>query len=464
MDLEQYDVLLGLNWFQATKAGLYPAQKVLKFEAEQIHLETDSHNDNIEEINTIGIDHEDLLPINFEILSEKETKITSSIKLKEEDNLIFTRLVESIDDVFAYDYNQLGCCNVAVHTIHTTTDIPIYTPRYRKSQYENDLISEEVKKMLAANIIRDSTSPWSQSIVLVPKPDNTKRICIDYRRLNAITVPDVFPLPRIQDILDSLSGSSLYTSFDLKAGYWQTQLDETSIPKTAFTTADGHYEFVRTIFGLRNAPSQFCRLMQILLGQYKFVSVYLDDLTIHSKTFNEHIEHIKTVLTVLRKAKLKLNKKKCLWLASSIQLLGHIVSGGTVKMDPAKIKAILERQPPTNQKQVQEFLGLPNYYRRYIQDYAHITYPVNNLLEKDVKFNWDAECNISFKTLKDKLTQYPILRQPDLTKKFVLHCDSSGYAIGIILTQLENDNNNYFAMDWVVAYGSRLIKGAEMNY
>jgi hypothetical protein len=117
---------------------------VLKFEAEQIHLETDSHNDNIEEINTIGIDHEDLLPINFEILSEKETKITSSIKLKEEVNLIFTRLVESIDDVFAYDYNQLGCCNVAVHTIHTTTDIPIYTPRYRKSQYENDLISEEV--------------------------------------------------------------------------------------------------------------------------------------------------------------------------------------------------------------------------------------------------------------------------------------------------------------------------------
>jgi hypothetical protein len=172
--------------------------------------------------------------------------------------------------------------------------------------------------MLAANIIRVSTSPWSSSIVLVPKPDNTKRICINYRRLNAVTVPDVFPLPRIQDILDSLSGSSFFTSFDLKAGYWQTQLDETSIPKTAFTTTDGHYEFVRTPFGLRNAPSQFCRLMQILLGPYKFVSVYLDDITIHSKTFNEHIDHIKTVLTVLRKAKLKLNKKKCVWLASSI--------------------------------------------------------------------------------------------------------------------------------------------------
>ncbi len=298
MDLEQYDVLLGFNWFQATKAGLYPAQKVLKFEAEQIHLKTDSQVDNIEEINTIGIDHEDLLPINSEILSEKEAKITSSIKLNDEDNLIFTKLVESIDEVFAYDYNQLGCCNVAVHTIHTTTDIPIYTPRYRKSQYENDLISEEVKKMLAANIIRDSTSPWSSSIVLVPKPDNTKRICIDYRRLNALTVPDVFPLPRIKGILDSLSGLSFFTSFDLKASYWQTLLDETSIPKTAFTTADGHYKIVRTPFGLRNAPSQFCHLMQILLGQYKFVSVYLDDITINSKTFNEHIDHIKTVLTV----------------------------------------------------------------------------------------------------------------------------------------------------------------------
>jgi hypothetical protein len=212
-------------------------------------------------------------------------------------------------------------------TIHTTTDIPIYTPRYRKIQYENDLISEDVKKMLEANFIRDSTSPWSSSIILVPRPDNTKRICIDYRRLNAVSVPDVFPLPRTQDILDSLSGSSLFTSFDLKAGYWQTQLDETSIHKTAFTTADGHNEFLRTPLRLLNAPSQFCRLMQILLGKYKFVSVYLDDITIHSQTFNEHIEHIKTVLTLLRKAKLKLNKKKCVWLVSSIKLLGHIVSG-----------------------------------------------------------------------------------------------------------------------------------------
>jgi hypothetical protein len=159
---------------------------------------------------------------------------------------------------------------------------------------------------------------------------------------------------------------------------------------------DGHYEFVRTPFGLRNAPSQFCRVMQILLGQYKFVSVYLDDITIHSKTFSEHIDHIKTVLTVLRRAKLMLNKKKCAWLALSIKLLGHIVSGGTVKMEPAKIKAILERQPPTNQNQVQEFLGLPYYYRHYIQDYAHITYPANNLLKKHVKFNCDAECNIAF--------------------------------------------------------------------
>ena len=141
--------------------------------------------------------------------------------------------------------------------------------------------------MLAAKIIRNSTSPWSSSIVLVPKPDKTRRICIDYRKLNAITKPDMFPLPRILDILDSLAGSSFFTSFDLKAGYWQTQLDAASIPKTAFTTADGHYEFLRTPFGLRNASSQFSRLMQILLVHYKFVSVYLDDITIHSKTFKE---------------------------------------------------------------------------------------------------------------------------------------------------------------------------------
>ena len=466
MDLDQYDVLLGLNWFQATKAGLYPAQKILKFEAEQIHLESNDNTTDTEEVNVIGLDEEDLLPINFEILSEKDESICATAPLTADQNIKFNDLVSHINNIglFAYNYQDLKGCDLWPHVIHTSSEVPIFVPRYRKSQYENDLIKTEIKKLLDANIIRPSSSPWSSSVVLVPKPHNEKRLCIDYRKLNAITIPDMFPLPRIQDILDSLSGSFWFTVFDLKSGYYQTFIEDNSIKKTAFTTADGHYEFVRTPFGLKNAPSQFSRFMQMLFGNRPFISIYLDDLTIHSITFDEHIAHVRETIDILNKNKLKINKKKCIWFAKTIRLLGHIVSGGVVKMDPQKIKAIMERKPPKDRKQVQEFLGLPNYYRRFIHKFADITYPIANLLKKDVPFNWDNECQSAFELLKKKVTEAPILQQPDFRKQFVLHCDASGYALGVILTQVTPTEANYFCKDWVVSYGSRLLKGAELNY
>ncbi len=158
------------------------------------------------------------------------------------------------------------------HTIQTSSDKPIFIPRYRRSNYENDLITTEVKLKLDANIIKPSNSPYSSSVVLFPKPDGSKRVCIDYRKLNAITVPDHFPMPRFQDNLDSLSGSVFFTTLDLFSGYFQTFFEPASIQKTAFTTSNGHYEFLRTPFGLRNAPSQFSRLMQIIFGKYNFIT------------------------------------------------------------------------------------------------------------------------------------------------------------------------------------------------
>ena len=255
---------------------------------------------------------------------------------------------------------------------------------------------------------------------------------------------------------------------DLKSGYWQTKLDDASIPKTAFTTTDGHYEFVRTPFGLRNAPAQFSRMMQMTLGHLPFVEIYLDDLTIHSLNFEDHLSHLKKTLNVLRNANLKINKDKCTWFATTIKLLGHIVSGGQVHMDPAKVEAISKRRPPTNVKQVQEFLGLPNYYRRFIKDFSKIAAPIFNLLKKDVPFNWSKECDVAFNMLKERLTSYPIIRQPNFKKYFVLHTDASGFALGAILTQVDEimlqKLSDYLKMDYVVAYSSRLLKGAEINY
>jgi hypothetical protein len=230
--------------------------------------------------------------------------------------------------------------------------------------------------MLKAKIIQPSCSPHSSSVVLVPKPDGSKRVCIDYQKLNSITIADNFPLPRIQDNFDSLSGSCYFTTFDLFSGYFQTFVDKPSIQKTAFTTADGHYEFLRTPFGLRNAPSQFSRLMQIIFGNCTFITFNLDYITIHSKTFDDHVLHVKQTMDIICEYKLKLKKQKCVWFASEIKLLEHIVSGGSIKMDPLKIKVILDRQPPTNKKQVQELVGLPNYYRKFIKNFSEFTLPI----------------------------------------------------------------------------------------
>jgi hypothetical protein len=281
--------------------------------------------------------------------------------------------------------------------------------------------------MLKAKIIQPSNSPYSSSIVLVPKPDGSKRVSIDYRKLNAITIADNFPMPRIQDNLDSLSGSKFFTTFDLFSGYFRTFIEPASIPKTAFTTANGNFEFLRTPFGLRNAPSQFSRFI-----------------------LNEH--------------KLKLKKQKCKWFSKEIKLLGHKVSGGSVKMDTIKVKAILDRKPPTNKKQIQEFSGFPNYYRKFIFNFSEIALPISNLLKKDVPFVWSDDCVKEFDNLKKSVTHYPILQQPDFSRKFILHCDASGYALGVILCQINSSETNFLNTECVISYASYLLKGAEVNY
>ena len=199
--------------------------------------------------------------------------------------------------------------------------------------------------MLEAKVIRPSNSPWSAPIIVIPKKDGTVRMCIDYRKLNAIPQLEMWTLPVIRDILDRLSGSVWFTTLDLKAGYWQVLLDADSIPKTAFSTPDGHYECLRHTFGLKNAPARFSRIMYQILGSFSFVEIYLDDITVHSKTFDEHIDHVMMVFKALQNAGLKCNSAKCTWFAKKILVLGHVVSENFVSMDPKKIEAIAKGSP-----------------------------------------------------------------------------------------------------------------------
>ena len=312
--------------------------------------------------------------------------------------------------------------------------------------------------MFKAGIIRRSKSPWSSPIILVPKPNNTKRLCVDYRQLNKKTVQQNWPIPRILDILDRLNGSKYFTALDLKSGYWQVEMDESSIPKTAFSTQDHHWEFLRLPFGLKNAPADFSRIMYMTLGDLNFVEVYLDDITIHSKSFEEHMQHIEIVLNKLHEVDLKINLDKCTWCAEEVSILGHIVSYNKISMDPRKIEAIKEWKAPKNVKNVQQFLGLANYYRRHVLDFSKHAGPLYNLLKKDSVFNFDSECEKSFEKLKELLCSNPVLRPPDFKREFFLYTDASGYCLGAVLGQKDNDNREY-----VVSYGSRMLKGAELH-
>ena len=410
-------VLLGLDWFRLTNSYVDPTDRTLSFKRRDINLtdntpkETEDDDDSPDDhacFISEAVEEEEILD---DQTWEYNTSIidldTSKFPTSHADTVL--AFINKNSSMFAQSYDTLGCCQLRQHVINTTTEQPIYLHAYRKSLAERDIIKNEVAKMLQANIIRPSESPWSFPVVLPGKPDGiSRRFCVDYRRLNEITIQDNFPLPRIDDILDRLSGSQYFTALDLKSGYWQMEMHPQSIAKTAFSTPDGHYEFLRLPFGLKNAPADFSRLMFQALGHLPFIQIYLDDITVHSKTFEEHMEHLDTLLTRLKALNLKINFSKCSWLQTKIKLLGHLVSKDSVEMDPDKIVAIKEMPPPRTIKQLQRFLGLCGYYRRFIHRFSHVASPMYALLKKESIWCWNHKCQLSFDSLKDKLIDYPV--------------------------------------------------------
>ena len=266
-------------------------------------------------------------------------------------------------------------------------------------------------------------------------------------------------MARILDILDRMHGSRYFTCLDCKSGYYQCLMDESSIAKTAFSTQDAHWEFVRCPFGLKNMPSDFSRIMYLIVGELPFAQLYIDDLFLHSSSFDQHVEHVKIVLKKLEEANIKINLEKCSFFSDRVKILGHIVSYNKIELDPKKVETIKEWREPKNVRNVQQFLGLANYYRRHISDFSKHAAPLYALLRKDIPFVFDKSCTDSFNKLKDLLTSNPVLRPPNFEKCFYLFTDASGYGLGAILGQKDDDGHDY-----VVAYASRLLKGAEKNY
>ena len=369
------------------------------------------------------------------------------------------QLLSNYSDIFATHDRDLGRTDLASHTISLENSTPIRQRPYRVSPANKPHISTHIQEMLDHNIIRPSQSPWSSPVIIIPKKDGGTRFVVDYRKLNQVTQKDSYPLPRIDDSLDCLGGASYFSVIDFCSGYFQIPLDEQAKQFTAFITQDGLFEFEVMPFGLCNAPSTFQRLMeQCLRGlQWQICLIYLDDVIIYSKTFEDHLTHLSAVFDRLRDAGLKLKPSKCQFGCKSVPYLGFIATPEGISPDPGKVESVRTYPVPTNLKQVRSFLGLANYYRRFIPKFAHICHPLTQLTRKNQPFTWTSECQDAFDLLKQKLISAPILGYPDFSLEFILHVDASNFALGMVLSQIQNGRKI------VIAYASRTLNRSEQN-
>ncbi|GJZ66794.1 putative reverse transcriptase domain-containing protein [Tanacetum coccineum] len=317
-------------------------------------------------------------------------------------------------------------------------------------------LSEQLQELSDKGFIRPSSSPWGAPVLFVKKKDGSFRMCIDYRELNKLTVKNRYPLPRIDDLFDQLQGSSIYSKIDLRSGYHQLRVREQDIPKTAFRTRYGHYEFQVMPFGLTNAPAVFMDLMNRVCKPYldKFVIVFIDDILIYSKDEKEHEEHLKAILELLKKEKLYAKFSKCEFWIPKVQFLGHVIDSRGIHVDPAKIESIKDWASPKTPTEIRQFLGLAGYYRRFIEGFSKIAKPMTKLTQKGIKFDWGEKEENAFQLIKQKLCSAPILALPEGSEDFVVYCDASHKGLGVVLMQREK----------VIAYASRQLKVHEKNY
>ena len=333
---------------------------------------------------------------------------------------------------------------------------PIAKRQYRMAPVEQAEIKKNIDELLAKGYIVPSSSPWASPVLFVEKKDGTKRMCIDYRALNAVTIKNKYPLPRIDDLFDQLQGACVFSKIDLRSGYHQLKIRPIDIPKTAFITKYGLFEYTVMSFGLTNAPAFFMHMMNKVFMEYldKFVVVFIDDILVYSKTEEEHENHLRLVLQKLRENKLYAKLSKCAFWIYEVQFLGHIISKGGIAVDPSKVKDVSDWPIPQNVREVRGFLGLAGYYRRFIENFSKIAKPMTSLLEKGVAFKWTEARQTAFEELKKRLTAAPVLILPDQQKRFTVYCDASKEGLGCVLMQDRQ----------VIAYASRQLRKHEVNY
>ena len=354
--------------------------------------------------------------------------------------------------------------SIAEHTIDLLPGTqPIAMAPYRTSPENRRVIREQIIEMLSKGVIRESRSPWASPVVLAPKKDGEKRFCIDYRRLNNVTKREMYALPRIDDTLDALGGAKYFTCLDLTWGYWQIKMRLEDIEKTAFVTHEGQYEWVHMPFGLTNAPATFQRMMNSAFAglTWQCCLVYLDDIIIYSKTFEDHLKDLASVFARIDEYGLRCKPSKCHIACNKVQYLGHMLTPDGLRAAPGKIKAIVDWPVPRNVKEVQSFLGLCGYYRKLIKDFAQIEKPLRDLTLKDRIFYVGPLELTAFNKLKDRLASDPVLKLPDFSGKypFEVHTDACDIGVGSVLVQHDDKQ-----LERAVAYASKNFNPTQLKW
>ena len=375
-------------------------------------------------------------------------------------------LVMEFQDIFLKPGGKVGYTDQVTHRIETDPEVPFRTRARQRSKHHHEVIHETVSQMLENGQVRPSKSPWGASVVLVRKKTGELRFCVDFRKLNDQTTKDAYPIPRIEEMLDSLNGAKYFCTLDLASGYWQIAMHPDDIHKTAFITHDGLFEWVVMPFGLCNAPATFCRLMETVFSDILWdkCMVYLDDIITYGKTFQETLDNLRAVFVRLKQNKLTLKAKKCALFKKEVEFLGHLVTDKGILPSPAKIVTLHNMEMPRTVKQIKSFLGFCSYYRRFVPDFSTVAAPLTALTRKNVICNTDTEeCRKAFHHLKELLNKAPMMNYVDPTLEFILDTNASNVAIGGCLSQLATDEKGE-QYERPIAFGSKTLNDCRRRY
>ncbi|KAA0046287.1 ty3-gypsy retrotransposon protein [Cucumis melo var. makuwa] len=453
LDMLDFDVILGMDWLAANHASIDCSRKEITFNPPSMasfKFKGEGSRSLPQVISAIRAS---------KLLSQGTWGILASVVDTREDDVSLSSepVVRDYLDVFPEELPGLPPHREVEFAIELEPGtVPISRAPYRMAPAELKELKVQLQELLDKGFIRLSVSPWGAPVLFVKKKDGSMRLCIDYRELNKVTVKNKYSLPRIDDLFDQLQGATVFSKNYLRSGYHELRIKDGDVPKTAFRSRYGHYEFIVMSFGLTNAPAVFMDLMNKVFREFldTFVIMFIDDILIYSRTEAEHEEHLRIVLQTLRDNKLYAKFSKCEFWLKQVSFLGHVVSKAGVSVDPAKIEAVTGWTRPSTVSEVRSFLGLAGYYRRFVENFSRIATPRTQLTRKGAPFVWSKACEDSFQNLKQKLVTAPVLTVPDGSGSFVIYSDASKKGLGCVLMQHGK----------VVAYASRQLKSHEQNY